>query len=108
MQHLAEASRTFDGMAEGVTEVQQRSYAAPVRDIRLHRTALGGDALPDSLLAILPMAGEQRVSMCFEPDEEASVANEPIFHHFRIASAQLALVQCSQKVDVRDDQCRLM
>jgi hypothetical protein len=108
MQHLAKAGSALDRMAEGMSEVQQCPHAITVGDIRLDRAGLGGDALPNGLLAVLAMTGEEGVSMRLQPGEQRLVPDEAVLHDLGIARPKLAFVQRLQEIDVRDHQLRLM
>jgi hypothetical protein len=95
-------------MAEGMAEVEQCPRSVAVGDIGLDHPRLGGDALPDRLLAILAMTRQQRRAMIFQPLEQGFVPDQAIFDHLGIAGAQLPFAERVEQGDVGDHQARLV
>ena len=81
MQPVAVAHLGFDGMAEGVAEIEQGSDAlfffVLLNDVRLHLAAMA-DGIGESGLLLLHNAGHG----LFEPSEKINVAEQGVFDDF--------------------------
>src|SRR6185312_7644694 len=92
-QAIAKAAGSFERMAEGVAEIEERAlavFALVGRD----DARLGSAAARDRLLAKRRIAGDERRAMGFEPVVKIAIADKRIFDHFGISRAQFACGQC--------------
>ncbi len=96
--------QALEGVAERVTEVEQRPFAllhfVPRDDRRLGLAAHRDGA------NLFRLTMEHRVRVGVEPIEEPGVADQAIFHDFGVAGAELAQRQGPQRVDVGENQRR--
>jgi hypothetical protein len=95
-------------MAEGVTEIEQRPRAALFALVGRHDLGLGADAGLHRMAALLARRGKHLAPILLEPGEERRIVDEPVFHHLRIARAELALAQGRERGNVGQHQARLV
>src|SRR5690606_18877583 len=97
----------FDGMAEGMPEIQ-RGTNTRLTFVRTHYRRLGGTGAPYGLgqcdLVQLP----QPVDIVFKPTEERLIANQTVLDDFRQARRQLTRRQCRQRGRIDQHQLRLV
>src|SRR5690606_25531641 len=86
----------FDGMAEGMSEIE-RGTNARLTFVRTHYRRLGGTGAPYGLgqcdLVQLP----QPVDIVFKPAQERLIADQTVLDVFRQARRQLPRRQCRQR-----------
>lgn len=97
----------FDGVAEGVAEVQNRAQAGfrfvLGDDLGLDFATAGDDRSED-----FRVPGEQSIQVAFEAAEERFVVDDAIFDDFGQAGAVLAVGEGLQCSEVAKDQARLV
>ncbi len=98
----------FERMAESVAEIEQSAGAGQFELVFLDDLGLGADAGGDGVQPVVPIAGENRLPMGFEPGEEGRVAKQPVFHHFGITGPELARRQRAQHRCIGKHEARLM
>ena len=107
MQPLAIAQARFDGVREGVAEIEDG--AQPVVAL-----VLGDDfgldfaAAPDGIGQCRRIARHQRVDMGFDPVEKSHVVNWPVFDHLGQAGTEFARRQGAQGRQVAQHELRLI
>ena len=102
MQPSAVTQARFDGMAEGVAEIENLAQTG-LAFIDVHNVRLDFAAAPHGKGQRLAVARQQRVDMLFEPGEKSHVGDWPVLDHFGQAGTQLALRQRCQRVQVAND-----
>ena len=98
----------LQGMAEGVAEIEQRPGAALLALVGLDDRRLGAAARGDGVGAVAAFAGEDLRPALLEPSEERGIAEEPVFHHFGVARAELAGAERVEHGNVGEHEARLM
>src|SRR5262249_61460246 len=105
-QPVEKAGPRLERMAEGVTQVEQRAFAAfalvASNDLRFHATARcnGVLACRATRKYIVPIG--------LEPSEETCIAKQSVFRDFCVPGTEFAHAQRVEQRRVGDDQNRLI
>ena len=102
MQQLPVSGGGFDGVADGVAEIENHAQTAFVL-IGGHDGGFHADGGDDDLLQCVGFKLKQARGVRFHEAEQRSVANDARLQAFDEAGAQLALRKSGQEIDVGDD-----
>ncbi len=97
----------FDGVAEGVAEIEQLAQAA-LALVLADDFGLDRDRAHHRVAERIGVAREQGVEIRFEPAEERRIADQAILDYFGDSRAQLALGQGLQGIEVGEHEPWLM
>ena len=107
MQPFAVAGAELDRVAEGMTEVEQRT-PAPLALVARDDPGLQLTGPADRGVQRRGIPLHQRVGVLLDPGEELRVGDQAVLHHFGEPRRQLAVGQGLQRVGIRDHAQRLV
>ena len=105
MEKLFGKSRLgFQGMAEGVAQIEQGSCTARLTLILGNDTRLGRNTSRHGFLQWRLLHSQDRIAMLLQPIEKTAIAKDAVFENFGISGAHLALGEGREGFEVGKHQ----